>query len=88
MRTHRRKIERVGFSGDSKTQSLSEIDVGRDNTHIRQITMCQRRKYVLPLLLGSKHQHCQNGSYGVLVMPLCESPRGFGSLRPGFLADT
>ena len=31
-----------GFSGNSKIRSLSEIDMGRDDTHLRQITACQR----------------------------------------------
>lgn len=37
------------------------------------------RKYVIPLLFGPEHQHCQDGSYEVLVMPFIgvrkENPR-------------
>lgn len=31
-----------GFSRNRKIRSLSEIDMGRDKSHMRQITVCQR----------------------------------------------
>ena len=62
-------MKELAFLATVKYKACHRLTVGRDNTPIPQITMCQRRKSAIPLQLGPEHQHCKGGSYEVLVMP-------------------
>ena len=63
------KVKTVARPAIVTYRTWSGTDIERDDIHIGQFTMCQRKKSVMPLLPFPENQHEQGGSYEVLVMP-------------------